>query len=57
MSKRAIVFTILMIALQTVLSTAESPSKEIEEQPGTLDRKRDCVCMNWRSCHGSINSE
>lgn len=59
MLKKLGVFACLLAVVQVVLCT--KVGFDVEEVGGDLQeklaRERDCVCMNWRNCHGSINSE
>lgn len=45
----------LVVVLHVAAANAEVSAEEVAKLQET--GKRDCVCMNWRNCHGSINSE
>lgn len=51
----AFVVFLVVVVLHVAAANAEVSGEEVAKlQEGG---KRDCVCMNWRNCHGSINSE
>lgn len=47
---------VLVVVLQIVAAQVSGREVDKQQQEGR-EKKDNCVCMNWRNCHGSIDSE